>query len=287
MVVSAGDELLFFGEKDPQKPIWRHRLREVKRFKGLADSTAAKPSVVAAASSRFLLAGDLVIAAGDNFLLALDLSGGQVRWRADVPGSSERPPSLTLIDATLFVETELGTNAHDPMTGRVVFTTPFRIVSAAASKELLAVADRTLIEARDQRTGEVRWKRTLSNPTTRDPIVVGDDESVLVVEDGAQLAAFEKRRGTILWRTALACGPATDVAAASDEGSVCVFAGGTLECWDSKTGDRRWRRRDDAGALGERWNPSLAVGGGRAVVAARGSDARLQYALKTGDPIKP
>jgi cellulose synthase operon protein C len=287
LVVAAGAEMIFFGDKDPQKPLWKKRLREVQRFKSLVDSAKKRPMVPAPSSTRFLLAGDLVIAAADNVLTAVDLSTGEDRWRTDAAASSERPPSLSLVDATLFIETESGTNAYDPMTGRVLFSTATRIMSAAASKELLAVADRTTIEARDQRTGEVRWKRTLANPTARDPILVGDDDSVFVVEDGAQLAALETKRGTVLWRTALAWGPATDVAAAAGQGSVCVFAGGTLECWDSKTGDRRWRRRDERGELGDRWNPSLTIGGDRAVVAARGSDVQLQFALKNGDMMKP
>jgi outer membrane protein assembly factor BamB len=287
LVVAVGDEMTLIGDKDPQKPLWRKRLREVPRFKSLVDSAKKRPTIPSPSSTRFLLAGDLVIAAADNVLTAVDVSNGEERWRADATPSSERPPSLSLVDATLFIETESGTNAYDPMTGRVLFSTPTRITSAAAAKELLAVADRIAIEARDQRTGEARWKRPLANPTTRDPILVADDESVFVVEDGSQLAALEGKRGAVLWRTALAWGPAADVAAAAGLGSVCVFAGGTLECWDSKTGDRRWRRRDEGGVLGDRWNPSLTIRGDRAVVASRGIDAQLHFSLKNGDLTKP
>jgi outer membrane protein assembly factor BamB len=286
LAVAVGDDLVFLHGAEPKKPAWRKRVRETPRFRFVSGSADRRAPVVAASPARFLAAGDLVLVAADHHLVAFDAADGAERWQAPIAAGAERPPVLSLVDAAVFVETESESKAFDPMSGRVLFTVPMRIVSAAATNEILALAERNAIVGRDQRSGDLKWRVVLANQTVRDPIVVGGEEGLYVVADGAQLLAIA-RDGAVKSRHRLAGGPSVDAAAAVGGGTVCIAAGGTLECWDAGVGERRWLRRLESDDLAEDATFALAVHGDRVVAFHRGGGKEVAFDLKSGDPVKP
>tara|TARA_R110002095_G_scaffold204266_1_gene186851 strand:+ start:3977 stop:5467 length:1491 start_codon:yes stop_codon:yes gene_type:complete len=54
----------------------------------------------------FVLAGDILLAGGDNTVVAIDTANGQTRWNANIEGKAL---GLTVANARLFVSTDLGT----------------------------------------------------------------------------------------------------------------------------------------------------------------------------------
>lgn len=280
LAVATADDLVFLKNGQPASEVWRSPFQSAKRFRRASDDAAGRSPSVTASAERFLAAGDVVIVAGDAAVFALEAADRVERWRIAMPPQSERPSSLELVDGTLLVHRQTGALAVDPMSGVVLFSTPNRILSAAAAGDLLAVAtDRTTVVGRDQRTGAERWTATLPAPTTSDPKLFGRNESLLAVVDGSRISSLDPANGSVRWRTTFSQTPQVDVDGVVGADVFCLTSDGGLDCRELKSGERRWRRPLDR----ERRECRLSISPTIVTVWEKGGSESSTFRLSDGD----
>lgn len=199
-----------------------------------------------------LLIGSLTLAAilgaGLSLLIHPQSAVLSVQGAPEVRFAQSAPAALTLdaayvpaLDGTLWKVAPGGTAQ---IMGGDSAAFPARVAPLATeTRVFLASLDGTLT-AFDAKTNRALWHQSLGSSLSTTPVAFGPS-LIVAANDAGQVMALNANTGAHGW-TAQANGPVGDALAATREGIVVpslpsAHGRGALECFDAKTGARRWR----------------------------------------------
>lgn len=164
------------------------------------------------ANSPVIAAGRAVVSTWEASLVALDLDGGRVAWRAPLPGPAVGPATASA-DGTVVVTTweaadggAAGAVAVDAATGRrrwAVALEPGGVSAPAVTTGgvVALVAGDVAAHGLDLATGETRWRvETGGAGSPEVPPLALDDGAVLVAHRLGGMGVLDGRDGTVRWQ---------------------------------------------------------------------------------------
>jgi hypothetical protein len=194
----------------------------------------------------------LVIAEGERSVTAVDLVGGDVRWRH----TARRAANYRLRRAGKLLLAAGGDSALlalDVVTGEVVWRVrdrvPFSGEMCVERDATFALAGGPIGPAKlhhvDLWSGQIRWTRELEErPVPGQAPIVAGNVVMVVTRDrrGSGVCAFDRETGAPAWEHAP--GFTSPVAAwlGVDDGLIANTAAGTLSCIDAQTGALRFNQ---------------------------------------------
>lgn len=192
----------------------------------------------------------LVLAEGERSVTAVDLVGGDVRWRH----TARRAANYRLRRAGKLLLAAGGDSALlalDVVTGEVVWRVrdrvPFSGEMCVERDATFALAGGPIGPAKlhhvDLWSGKIRWTRELEErPVPGQAPIVAGNVVMVVTRDrrGSGVSAFDRDTGAPAWEHAPGFTSPTAAWLGVDDGLIANSAAGTLQCIDAQTGGVRY-----------------------------------------------